>query len=87
MITAEEKKQMKTVLKNGFPKQIQKNLTKKKILTRHKKPFSIGYITYVINGKRSNNNIEEEIIKLYQLKKEERRVMMQRRNEILGVQE
>ena len=87
MITAEEKKQMKTVLKNGFPKQIQKNLTQKNILTRNKKTFSIAYITYVINGKRSNNNIEEEIIKLYHLKKEERRVIMQRRNKILGIQE
>lgn len=87
MITAAQKQQLKTVLKNGFPKEIQKKLTEKKMLNRNGNPFSINFILDVVKGKYSNHKIEEEIIKLYQVKKEQRRVIMQRRNEILGIQD
>jgi hypothetical protein len=87
MITEAQKNQLKKVLKYGYPKQIQRNLKKRKILNNRGNPFSINFILSVMKGEYSNHKVEEEIFKLYQVKKEERRVIMQRRNEILGIKE
>lgn len=85
MITAEQKKKLKTVLKSGFPKEIQKNLTKKGILNKRGNPYSISSILDIMKGRFSNHQVEEAIMKLYQVKLEEIRLIHERRNEILGL--
>jgi len=85
MITAEQKKKLKSVLKNGYPKEVQKNLNKKKLLNQRGNPYRIGFILDVMNGIFENYQVEETIIKLYQIKVEETRLIHERRNNILGL--
>lgn len=82
MITTAQKKKLKAVFKKGYAKEVLEKLNKKGIVTRNGTPYGISFITHVFNGRYSNFEIEETIIELYQVKKEEEEAIIQRRKEI-----
>jgi hypothetical protein len=83
MITVAQRKKLKKVFKNGYVKDVQTLLNDSKILNKKGEPFGDAYVRHVFNGINSNDQIEDQIFKLYQKRVNEQSKKTIVRKEIL----
>lgn len=67
MITITQRKKLKKVFKHGYYQEINNLLQQKKITNKNGKEYSKAYISHVLNGRNSNDQIEETFFELYQI--------------------
>lgn len=86
MILKTERKKLKRVLKNRYIKDVSDILTKKDITTETGAQYSAAYISNVLNGRESNENIELALFELYEKRLSQQSKMKAKRQRILQKQ-
>ena len=85
MITPEQKKQLKKVLKGDYIADVKRKLAHKKITSKKGTPYSDRMISHVFNGRYQNKAIEEAIFKVYIERKTAIEQDQGIKNKILGI--
>lgn len=83
MIPKAQRTKLKKMLKRSFIPDVQQVLRDKNILNKKGEEYSSTYISHVLNGRESNEFIEEALFEVYQQKKQELAKMQEKRAKLL----
>lgn len=79
----EESKSIKDILGNGYGKQILAYLNEKRIFNSKNEPFSIEYLYQIVNGQKSSDLIQDQILDLVAIKRNEIAMKLEKRKQLL----
>ena len=85
MITAEQKKELKKLLKGNYISDVKEKLACNKVITKKGTPYSDRMISHVFNGRYQNKDIEKAIFQVYLERKNALEKDLNFKNKVLGI--